>query len=104
MVQILDDLNIDYTINDKLVRGLDYYNDLVFEWKTDQLGTQDAICAGGRYDNLSNIIGNKAVPAVGFAIGVDRVVDLMSYKNTDLVVGLSVISNSKSDMSKISSF
>ena len=58
MVQILNDLKIDYTINDKLVRGLDYYNDLVFEWKTDQLGTQDAICAGGRYDNLSNIIGN----------------------------------------------
>ena len=103
MVQILDDLNIDYVINNKLVRGLDYYNDLVFEWKTDQLGTQDAICAGGRYDNLSNIIGNKAVPAVGFAIGVDRVADLMSYKDTDLVVGLSVISNSKSDISKISS-
>ena len=103
MVQILNDLKIDYTINDKLVRGLDYYNDLVFEWKTDQLGTQDAICAGGRYDNLSNIIGNKAVPAVGFAIGVDREVDLMSHKDTDLVVGLSVISNSKSDMSKISS-
>ena len=103
MIQILNDLKIDYTINDKLVRGLDYYNDLVFEWKTDQLGTQDAVCAGGRYDNLSSIIGNKAVPAVGFAIGVDRVVNLMSYKNTDLVVGLSVISNSKSDMSKISS-
>ena len=103
MVQILNDLKIDYTINDKLVRGLDYYNDLVFEWKTDQLGTQDAICAGGRYDNLSNIIGNIAVPAVGFAIGVDRVVELMTYKDADLVVGLSVISNSKSDMSKISS-
>ena len=75
----------------------------MFEWKTDQLGTQDAICAGGRYDNLSNIIGNKAVPAVGYAIGIDRVVDLITYKHTDLVVGLSVISNSKSDMSRISS-
>ena len=103
MVQILDDLNIDYVINNKLVRGLDYYNDLVFEWKTDQLGTQDAICAGGRYDNLSTIIGNKAIPAVGFAIGIDRVVDLLTFQNTDLVVGLSVISNSKSDISKISS-
>ncbi len=103
MIQILDDLSIDYIINNKLVRGLDYYNDLVFEWKTDQLGTQDAICAGGRYDNLSTIIGNKAVPAVGFAIGVDRVVDLLTYQDTDLVVGLSVISNSKSDISKISS-
>ena len=103
MVQILDDLNIDYVINNKLVRGLDYYNDLVFEWKTDQLGTQDAICAGGRYDNLSTIIGNKAIPAVGFAIGIDRVVDLLTFHNTDLVVGLSVISNSKSDISKISS-
>ncbi len=103
MVQILDDLDIEYLINDKLVRGLDYYNDLVFEWKTDQLGTQDAICAGGRYDSLSTIIGNKAVPAVGFAVGIDRVVDLLTYQNTDIVVGLSVISNSKSDIPKISS-
>ncbi len=103
LVQILDDLNIEYLINDKLVRGLDYYNDLVFEWKTDQLGTQDAICAGGRYDNLSTIIGNKAVPAVGFAVGIDRVVDLLTYQNTDIVIGLSVISNSKSDIPKISS-
>ena len=103
MTEILNDLNIDYIINDKLVRGLDYYNDLVFEWKTDLLGTQDAICAGGRYDNLSTIIGNKAIPAVGFAIGIDRVVDLLTYQSTDLVVGLSVISNSKSDISKISS-
>ncbi len=102
MVQILDDLHIDYVINNKLVRGLDYYNDLVFEWKTDQLGTQDAICAGGRYDNLSTVIGNEAIPAVGFAMGIDRVVELLDYQNTDLVVGLSVISNSKSDMSKIS--
>ncbi len=103
MVQILDDLNIDYVINNKLVRGLDYYNDLVFEWKTDQLGTQDAICAGGRYDNLSTVIGNEAIPAVGFAMGIDRVVELLDYQNTDLVVGLSVISSSKSDISKISS-
>ncbi len=102
MVQILDDLHIDYVINNKLVRGLDYYNDLVFEWKTDQLGTQDAICAGGRYDNLSTVIGNEAIPAVGFAMGIDRVVELLDYQNTDLVVGLSVISSSKSDMSKIS--
>ncbi len=99
----LEDLEIQYKENPLLVRGLDYYNDLVFEWKTDQLGTQDAICAGGRYDNLSTIIGNKAIPAVGFAIGIDRVVDLLTFQNTDLVVGLSVISNSKSDMSKISS-
>ena len=103
MIQILEDLNIDYLVNNKLVRGLDYYNDLVFEWKTDKLGTQDAICAGGRYDSLSTIIGNQAIPAVGFAVGIDRVVDLLNYHNKDLVVGLSVISNSRSDLSKMSS-
>ncbi len=103
IVQILEDLNIDYIVNNKLVRGLDYYNDLVFEWKTDQLGTQDAICAGGRYDSLSNIIGNQSVPAVGFAMGIDRIVDLITYQDTDLVIGLSVISDSQSDMLKISS-
>ena len=102
IIQILENLKIDYIVNNKLVRGLDYYNDLVFEWKTDQLGTQDAICAGGRYDSLSSIIGNQAIPAVGFAIGIDRVVDLLDCKNTDLVVGLSIISDSKSDMAKIS--
>tara|TARA_Y100001936_G_scaffold117320_1_gene114805 strand:+ start:2524 stop:3783 length:1260 start_codon:yes stop_codon:yes gene_type:complete len=104
IIQILEDLNIDYIVNNKLVRGLDYYNDLVFEWKTDQLGTQDAICAGGRYDSLSNIIGNQYVPAVGFAMGIDRVVDLITYHDTDLVIGLSVISDSQSDILKISSF
>ena len=104
IVQILEDLSIDYIVNNKLVRGLDYYNDLVFEWKTDQLGTQDAICAGGRYDSLSNIIGNQSVPAVGFAMGIDRIVDLITYQDTDLVIGLSVISDSKSDILKISSF
>jgi len=104
IVQILEDLNIDYIVNNKLVRGLDYYNDLVFEWKTDQLGTQDAICAGGRYDSLSNIIGNQSIPAVGFAMGIDRIVDLITYQDTDLVIGLSVISDSQSDIFKISSF
>ena len=104
IIQILEDFNIDYIVNNKLVRGLDYYNDLVFEWKTDQLGTQDAICAGGRYDSLSNIIGNQSVPAVGFAMGIDRVVDLITYQDTDIVIGLSVISDSQSDMLKISSF
>ena len=103
-IKVLEDLKIDYVINNKLVRGLDYYNDLVFEWKTDQLGTQDAICAGGRYDSLSTTIGNRDIPAVGFAIGIDRVVKLLNYQNTDLVIGLSVISDSKSDLPKILSF
>ena len=103
-VQILDDFNIDYIINNKLVRGLDYYNDLVFEWKTNQLGTQDAICAGGRYDSLSNIIGNQAIPAVGFAIGIDRVVDLLTYQEHRFSCRIVSDFDSQSDMSRISSF
>ena len=64
----LSNLNIAFVHDTKLVRGLDYYNDLVFEWKTSRLGSQDAVCAGGRYDQLSSIIGDKEIPAVGFAM------------------------------------
>jgi histidyl-tRNA synthetase len=59
----LSNLNIAFVHDTKLVRGLDYYNDLVFEWKTSRLGSQDAVCAGGRYDQLSSIIGDKEIPA-----------------------------------------
>ena len=96
-------LGIPFQLNPRLVRGLDYYSHTAFEITSDQLGAQATVCGGGRYDGLVERLGGRATPAVGFAIGVDRVVDLMSYKDTDLVVGLSVISNSKSDISKISS-
>ena len=75
--QRLDDLGIKYEVNPKLVRGLDYYNLTVFEWVTDKLGAQSAVCAGGRYDGLVEQLGGKASPAVGFAMGIDRLTELL---------------------------
>ena len=74
---ILDANDVAYTINPRLVRGLDYYNLSVFEFVTDRLGSQGTVCAGGRYDDLIAQIGGKPAPAVGWAIGVERVLDLM---------------------------
>ncbi len=68
----LDKLNIAYTINPLLVRGLDYYGHTVFEWVTDKLGSQATICAGGRYDKLVEHLGGSPTPAVGFALGIER--------------------------------
>src|SRR6185436_7394432 len=72
----LDALGIPYTVNPRLVRGLDYYSRTVFEWITDALGSQDAICSGGRYDGLITQLGGDPTPAIGFAMGVERVVEL----------------------------
>jgi histidyl-tRNA synthetase len=65
-----------------LVRGLDYYTHTVFEWVTDALGAQDAVCSGGRYDGLITQLGGEATPAVGFALGVERVVELIGQAGT----------------------
>jgi histidyl-tRNA synthetase len=73
----LDAAGIRYQINHKLVRGLDYYNRTVFEWVTDKLGAQGTVCAGGRYDGLVSMLGGKATPGVGFAMGVERLVLLL---------------------------
>ena len=73
----LDSLGIAYTVNPRLVRGLDYYSRTVFEWITDALGSQDAICSGGRYDGLIAQMGGEPTPAIGFAMGVERVVELV---------------------------
>ena len=94
-------LKIPYIHDPKLVRGLDYYNDFVFEWKTNKLGSQDAVCAGGRYDALSEIIGDKPIPSVGFAMGLDRIVELIEDKSNVLIIGLAVISNSNDESYKI---
>ncbi|MES2129482.1 MAG: histidine--tRNA ligase [Pseudomonadota bacterium] len=75
--KILDFNNIQYTINPRLVRGLDYYNRTVFEWVTDELGAQGTVCAGGRYDPLIESFGGKPTPAVGFAMGIERLIELM---------------------------
>ena len=68
----LEDLEIEYKENPLLVRGLDYYNDLVFEWKSNSIGSQDTICGGGRYDALSKIIGGRETYAIGLSIGLER--------------------------------
>ncbi len=79
---------VDYTINHRLVRGLDYYNLTVFEWITDRLGAQGTICGGGRYDPLFQMLGGRPSPACGFAIGVERVIELMREAATSFVPAL----------------
>jgi len=74
---LLDRAGLKYEINQRLVRGLDYYGKTVFEWVTDQLGAQGTICAGGRYDGLVEQLGGRPVPAVGFAMGVERLILLI---------------------------
>jgi histidyl-tRNA synthetase len=74
---ILKDAGLPYSIDHHLVRGLDYYNLTVFEWVTDRLGAQGTVCGGGRYDGLFAQIGSKPVPAIGFAMGVERLVALL---------------------------
>ncbi|MBK4734459.1 histidine--tRNA ligase [Noviherbaspirillum pedocola] len=75
--RILRSSNIPFTINPRLVRGMDYYNRTVFEWITDQLGSQGTVCGGGRYDPLVEMFGGKPTPSCGFAIGVERLLELM---------------------------
>jgi len=72
---------VTFTLNPRLVRGLDYYSRTVFEWTTEHLGSQATICGGGRYDGLVKQLGNKDVPAVGFALGIDRVILLLETLN-----------------------
>lgn len=74
---LLDAAGIAYEVNPRLVRGLDYYSKTVFEWVTDKLGAQGTVCAGGRYDGLVEQLGGKPTPAVGFAMGVERLVLLL---------------------------
>ena len=73
----LDAAGLDYEVNQRLVRGLDYYSKTVFEWVTDRLGAQGTVCAGGRYDGLVGQLGGKPTPAVGFAMGVERLVAML---------------------------
>jgi len=77
LCKMLDSAGVKYQINDRLVRGLDYYNYTVFEWVTESLGAQGTVCGGGRYDGLVEQLGGKATPAVGFALGIERLVLLL---------------------------
>jgi histidyl-tRNA synthetase len=74
---LLADVGVEFTVNPRLVRGLDYYSRTVFEWLTDRLGAQNAVCSGGRYDGLVEQLGGRATPAVGWALGMERVVEVM---------------------------
>jgi histidyl-tRNA synthetase len=74
---LLRESGVSFHINSRLVRGLDYYNGAVYEWASDRLGAQNAVCAGGRYDALVESIGGKPAPACGFAMGVERLLALV---------------------------
>lgn len=92
LCQLLDEAGINYEINPRLVRGLDYYNGTVFEWVTNSLGAQGTICGGGRYDGLVSQLGGQATAGIGFAIGMERLLllietvfpDLKTPKNVDV--------------------
>jgi histidyl-tRNA synthetase len=83
LCELLAQAGIPYTINERLVRGLDYYNRTVFEWVTNSLGAQGTVCAGGRYDGLVEQLGGRATPAVGFAMGLERLVLLVQAVNPE---------------------
>lgn len=74
--ELLDAAGLPYRVNPRLVRGLDYYNRTVFEWVTDRLGSQGTVCAGGRYDGLVRMLGGRETPAIGWAMGLERLVSL----------------------------
>src|SRR6185503_11021127 len=84
---LLDEAGVAYTVNPRLVRGLDYYNRTVFEWITDKLGAQGTVAGGGRYDGLFEALGGKPTPACGFAIGIERLILLMQQAANAKVEG-----------------
>ncbi|NND54619.1 MAG: histidine--tRNA ligase [Gammaproteobacteria bacterium] len=81
---LLTEAGISFVVNPRLVRGLDYYSRTVFEWVTDQLGAQGAVCAGGRYDGLVEQLGGRATPAIGWAMGLERLIELVRIAETPL--------------------
>ena len=90
----LNELNVNYSINKLLVRGLDYYNRTVFEIKSNNLGSQNAVCGGGRYDSLVKNLGGEDTPAVGFAMGMERLASLLGEKQENKLNGFIVSNNS----------
>lgn len=84
VVRLLGGLGVRYRINDRLVRGLDYYTRTVFEVVSRQLGAQNAVCGGGRYDDLVEELGGKPTPAIGFAVGLERVVEILKAESRQL--------------------
>ncbi len=85
--QGLDDAGVAYRLNPRLVRGLDYYSRTVFEWITDRLGAQGTVCAGGRYDGLVEQLGGRSTPAIGFAMGLERLIALLETLDVQQQLG-----------------
>ena len=88
--RLLAETNVAYVLNPRLVRGLDYYSRTTFEWTSDQLGSQNTVAAGGRYDGLVEELGEPSIPGVGFAIGIERLTLLLREKETNQPAGPSV--------------
>jgi histidyl-tRNA synthetase len=84
---LLQAAGLEFTVNPRLVRGLDYYTRTVFEWVTDALGAQGTVCAGGRYDGLVEQLGGRDVPAIGFALGLERLLELYMLSDRQLPGG-----------------
>lgn len=96
----LDALNIKYNVNKLLVRGLDYYNRTVFEIKSNNLGSQNAVCGGGRYDSLVKNLGGEDTPAIGFAMGMERLYSLMQKTELEKLSGY-IVSSDKTESLKL---
>ena len=90
----LNELGVNYSINKLLVRGLDYYNRTVFEIKSNNLGSQNAVCGGGRYDSLVKNLGGEDTPAIGFAMGMERLASLLGEKPDEKTLAFVVSNNS----------
>ena len=91
ITSLLGSIGINFKINQNLVRGLDYYNDLVFEWKSSKIGSQETICGGGRYDFLSKILGGREVPAIGLSFGLERLSLCVNSSVTEAFKKLQII-------------
>ena len=96
----LDELKINYSVNKFLVRGLDYYNRTVFEIKSNNLGSQNAVCGGGRYDSLVKNLGGEDIPAIGFAMGMERLAYLIGNKEDEKLTAF-VVSNNPTEAIKL---
>ena len=96
----LDELNVKYSENKLLVRGLDYYTRTVFEIKSNNLGSQNAVCGGGRYDNLVAELGGEPTPAIGFAMGMERLISLLKEKECSKLDGY-IVSNNTTEALKL---
>lgn len=96
----LNELNVKYSENKHLVRGLDYYTRTVFEIKSNNLGSQNAVCGGGRYDNLVEELGGESTPAIGFAMGMERLISLLKEKEPSKIDGF-VVSNNTTEALKL---